>query len=100
MPPQPMPIPSTHSHHLNPPTRKTNMKISPLLAAAALFGALATPGFAQQPNDDTKVTSSPGKASAARTRTVVATVTEIDPATRKLSIKGPKGDVSTMTLAP
>jgi Cu/Ag efflux protein CusF len=76
----------------------STMKLPTLLACTALFGALAAPVFAQK--DDTQITSSPGKATAARERSVVATVTEVDAAKGTVTLKGPKGQVLPLKVGP
>jgi Cu/Ag efflux protein CusF len=75
----------------------SNMKLATLVACAALFGALAAPAYAK---DDTQITTSPGKASAARERSVVATVTEVDAAKGTVTLKGPKGQVLPLKVGP
>ena len=75
------------------------MKFTPLLATAALLGILAAPPVLAQ-SSDTKVTTSPGKASAARTRTLTATVTEVDAAKGHVTLKGPKGNEVPLKVGP
>src|SRR6478736_594019 len=73
------------------------MKFPTLLACAALFAAMASPVFAK---DEMQVTSSPGKATAARERSVVATVTEVDAAKGTVTLKGPKGQLLPLKVGP
>ena len=73
-------------------------KIPALLACAALLGPVATAAFAQ--SDDTKVTTAPGKAHAARSRTVVATVTEVDAAKGTVTLKAPNGHELPLKVGP
>jgi Cu/Ag efflux protein CusF len=75
------------------------MKLPALLAAAALLGIAAPPVLAQK-DGQTTVATAPGKAMAVRTRSLTATVTEIDLAKRQVSLKGPKGDPVPMTVGP
>jgi Cu/Ag efflux protein CusF len=74
------------------------MKLPTLLACAALFGALAAPALAQ--SDNTQITTAPGKATAARTRTIVATVTEVDAAKGTVTLKGPQGRELPLKVGP
>lgn len=77
------------------------MKQQPLLIAAALLGALSLPAIAQS-KDTAGVTtqSSPGKGMMTRTRTIVATVTEIDAPKRHVTLKGPRGDLFPIRVGP
>ena len=75
------------------------MKLTPLLATAAFLGILAAPPVFGQ-SSDTKVTTSPGKANAARMRTLTATVTEVDAAKGHVTLKGPKGNELPLTVGP
>jgi hypothetical protein len=71
------------------------------LAIATLFGALCVPALAQQSGNDTTTVvtdSSPGKATIAHSRRVVATVEAIDAQTRQVTLKGPKGGLLDMEL--
>ena len=77
------------------------MKHQPLLIAAALLGALSVPAFAQPKDSEAVATqSSPGKGTIARTRTVVATVEEIDKPQRLVTLKGPKGNLLPLKVGP
>lgn len=71
------------------------------LTLATLLGALCVPAFAQQSaNDKTTVVtdSSPGKATIAHSRRVVATVEAIDAQKRQVTLKGPKGGLLEMEV--
>ena len=76
------------------------MKVPTLLAGAALLGVLAAPALAQAPDGQVVKQSSPGKASAARTRTLTATVTEVDAAKGHVTLKGPKGNEVPLKVGP
>jgi Cu/Ag efflux protein CusF len=73
-------------------------KLPTLLAVAALLAPLATPTFAE--GDKPQVTRSPGKVTAARERTLVATVTEVDAAKGTVTLKGPKGNTLPLQAGP
>ncbi|HEY1329314.1 MAG TPA: hypothetical protein VGI14_20440 [Casimicrobiaceae bacterium] len=64
------------------------------LAAAVL---VATQANAQT---NAAMESSPGRVAAAQTRTLEATITAIDPATREVTLKGAKGQEVTVVAAP
>jgi Cu/Ag efflux protein CusF len=72
------------------------------LLASLLLGALALPASAQKPGDSGTVVTetSPGKGTIAETRTVVATVEQVDVAKRQVTLKGPRGKVFSLTLGP
>jgi Cu/Ag efflux protein CusF len=79
------------------------MQQQQILIGAALLGALCLPALAQQkPAADAAVVtaSAPGKVSMAATVKAVGTVEAIDKATRQVTIKGPKGNVATVTAGP
>jgi Cu/Ag efflux protein CusF len=76
------------------------MKLPSLLATAALLGIIAAPALAQKDGGQTAVSSAPGQVSAARTRTITATVAELDVAKRHVTLKTAKGDMIPMTLGP
>ncbi len=77
------------------------MNFPSLIATAALLGIMATSATAQSKDGgQTAVSSEPGKVSAARTRTVTATVAELDVAKRHVTLKTAKGDMIPMTLGP
>ena len=69
------------------------------LVAASLVAALALPA-AVQAEDKAIVTSSPGQASIAQKRKIVATVEAVDAAKREITLKGPKGRVVPLSVAP
>ena len=73
-------------------------KLPVLLACAALFASLAVPVHAE--GEQPKITKSPGKATAVRERTVVATVTEVDAAKGTVTLKGPKGNSLPLKAGP
>jgi Cu/Ag efflux protein CusF len=78
------------------------MSKSSLFIVSALLGALSMPTSAQQPAAGGAVlaASSPGKATIARTVTVTATVESIDAPNRKVTLKGPRGNVFPLTVDP
>jgi Cu/Ag efflux protein CusF len=79
------------------------MKQPSLLVVAALLGALSMSTFAQQKADANTATvteSSPGKVAIAKATKITATVEAIDQQTREVTLKGPKGNVATMTAGP
>ena len=68
------------------------------LAMAAVAAALS---FAQaHAATNAAMESSPGKVSAAQTLNLTATITAIDPATREVTLKGPKGNEVTVVASP
>jgi ribosomal protein L6P/L9E len=70
---------------------------------AALFVATTLPALAQsKPAADVAVmaASAPGQATVATTVTVSASVEAIDKATRQVTLKGPKGNLNTVTAGP
>ena len=76
------------------------MKQRPVLVlAAALAAALALP-VAVHAEDKAIVTSSPGQATIAQKRRLVATVEAVDAAKREITLKGPKGKVVPLSVAP
>jgi Cu/Ag efflux protein CusF len=79
------------------------MKPQQILLGAALLGAASLPAFAQtQPaaNAAVMAASSPGQATLAATVSVSARVEAIDQASRKVTLKGPKGNLNTLTAGP
>jgi hypothetical protein len=79
------------------------MKKELVVAAAALIGTVALPAVAQQKPDakGAVVTSTePGKGTIAATVTVSARVEAIDQKTREVTLKGPQGNVTTVTAGP
>jgi hypothetical protein len=76
------------------------MKQPSLIAvAASLVVACALPA-AVHAEDKAVVTSSPGQASIAQKRRLVATVEAVDAAKREITLKGPKGKVVPLSVAP
>lgn len=78
------------------------MNKTPVFIVSALLGALCLPTSAQQPaaGEAVLAASAPGRATIARTATVRATVESIDVASRKVTLKGPRGKVFPMTVDP
>ena len=71
-----------------------------IIVAASLLVAFGLPAAAQAARDKAVMTSSPGKATIAQKRKIVATVEAIDVAKREVTLKGPKGKVVPLTVAP
>ena len=69
--------------------RKTLILLAAMIASAALPAA----GQQRGATDGTVVASEPGKAAAMRTGQISAQVVAIDKASRKVTLKGPKGRV-------
>ena len=71
------------------------MSVNTKLALVLVATVLSAPVLAQQPGKTgaAAIVSEPGKATAARTVEVSAQVVGIDKATRRLTLKGAKGDV-------
>jgi len=71
------------------------MSVNTKLALVLVATVLSAPVLAQQPGRTgaAAIVSEPGKATAARTVEVSAQVVGIDKATRRLTLKGAKGDV-------
>jgi Cu/Ag efflux protein CusF len=78
------------------------MKKTFLLTGAALMGALCLPTMAQQPPAGAAavVAKEPGKVTVAATVKVTGTVQAIDKATREVTLKGPQGNLHTLTAGP
>jgi Cu/Ag efflux protein CusF len=78
------------------------MKYPTIAVIASLLGALGTTANAQKASGDTAVMkeSSPGKATVAQARTIMATVEAVDAAQRHITLKGPKGKVVPLTVGP
>ncbi len=79
------------------------MKPQMIILSAALLGAGTLPALAQtKPAAEAAVgvASAPGRATVAATVSVSATVTAIDKTTRQITIKGPKGNLNTVTAGP
>jgi Cu/Ag efflux protein CusF len=75
----------------------------PTLVASLLLCVFALPISAQKQSNDssTAITeTAPGKGTIAETRTVVATVEQVDAAKRQVTLKGPRGRVFPLTLGP
>jgi Cu/Ag efflux protein CusF len=72
---------------------------SVLVLAASLVAAFAFPAAALA-EDKAVVTSSPGQASIAQKRRLVATVEAVDAAKREITLKGPKGKVVPLSVSP
>jgi Cu/Ag efflux protein CusF len=80
-----------------------DMKQPQIIIGAALLGALCLPALAQQkPDAGAAVVTAkePGKVTMAATVKATGTVEAIDKATRQVTIKGPKGNVKTVTAGP
>jgi Cu/Ag efflux protein CusF len=78
-------------------------KSLPTLIAALLLAALVLPASAQNPGGDTSsviTETSPGKGTITESRTITATVEQIDAAKRQVTLRGPKGKVVALTLGP
>lgn len=77
------------------------MKITPSLGMSALSLALLLAAGATHAQSAAAVAGSgPGVAAAAQTMKVTATITAIDKATRDITLKGPQGDLVTVTAGP
>ena len=79
------------------------MKHPMIIVAAALLGAAALPVLAQQKPAAGAIVaaaSAPGTATLAAAVTVQASVEAIDKATRQVTLKGPKGNLNTVTAGP
>ena len=80
------------------------MKQQRIVIGAALLGTLAlAPAVAQQKpeaKEAVMAASAPGRATVAQTVKISATVTAIDAAQRKVTVKGPKGNENTLTAGP
>jgi Cu/Ag efflux protein CusF len=70
-----------------------------VVLAASLVAALALPSAALA-EDKAVMTSSPGQATIAQKRRLVATVEAIDAAKREITLKGPKGKVVPLSVSP
>ena len=69
------------------------------LLAAVVLAATAPPLFAQRPAMITSGSLVPGKAAAAGTAQILATVEAVDAARRSVTVKGAKGNAQTMTVS-
>jgi hypothetical protein len=70
-----------------------------IIVAASLVVAFGIPAAAQA-EDKAVMTSSPGQATIAQKRKLVATVEAIDVAKREVTLKGPKGKVVPLSVSP
>ena len=70
-----------------------------IIIAASLVVAFGLPAAAQA-EDKAVMTSSPGQATIAQKRRITATVEAIDVAKREITLKGPKGKVMPLSVAP
>jgi ribosomal protein L6P/L9E len=77
------------------------MKQALIITTAVLLSVAALPAVAQaQAKGAAMVASAPGQATVAEAVLVSATVEAIDPATRQITLKGPKGNLNTVTAGP
>jgi hypothetical protein len=79
------------------------MKRPLLILSAALVGAACLPALAQQKPEAKSVTmmaSAPGTGSVTSAVSISARVEAIDKAQRQVTLKGPKGNVQTVTAGP
>jgi len=79
------------------------MNKSNLIFGVALLGAACLPALAQQKPDVTAAamaSSAPGTGTVVSAVTISARVESIDKAQRQLTLKGPKGNVQTVTAGP
>jgi len=79
------------------------MKQARIISGAILLGAAALPTLAHAQaaaKGAALVASAPGQATIAKAVSVSATVEAIDPATRQVTLKGPRGDLNTVTAGP
>jgi len=75
--------------------------IKPLVAAAfAVASVLCVTAPATAQTGGAVVGTAPGKAAIAQTVKVSATITDIDKATRDVTLKGPQGNLMTVTAGP
>ena len=74
------------------------LKQLPLAIAIATAVALATAAGAQ--TGSAMVGTAPGAAAAAQTLKITATITAIDKSTRDVTLKGPEGNLVTVTAGP
>jgi Cu/Ag efflux protein CusF len=73
-----------------------------LIVAAFVLGVACASALAQKPSIDggTVVKSTPGKGTAANTVRITASVEAIDPATRTVTLKGPRGNLVDVIAGP
>jgi len=80
--------------------RSSILAVAPWLVAAGLAAGASDAVRAQQPAPPVttmQTHSAPGTASAMGTHTITATVVEVDPATRNVTLKAHDGRVVTLT---
>jgi Cu/Ag efflux protein CusF len=82
----------------HPDRRSRIMRRSHVLAVGLAAAIVAASHVDAQTN--AAVQSSPGKVAAAQTKTIEATITAIDPATREVTLKSPKGHEVTVVAGP
>ena len=72
------------------------------VAVVVSLGAVSASGFAQKPSVDggTVTKTSPGKGTTANVVRITASVEAIDPATRTVTLKGPRGNLVDVTAGP
>jgi ribosomal protein L6P/L9E len=79
------------------------MKPQLIILAATLFGAASLPALAQSTptaNAAVMAASAPGQATITTAVSVSASVEAIDKASRQVTLKGPKGNLNTVTAGP
>lgn len=77
------------------------MKTTCLVLGAALAGVTCVPAFAQPTvKSGAMVASAPGTGTITEAVSISASVESIDKATRQVTLKGPKGNLQTVTAGP
>ena len=76
------------------------MKKPTLIAIAASFVVASALPVAVHAEDKAIVTSSPGQATIAQKRRIMATVEAVDAAKREITLKGPRGTVVPLSVSP
>src|SRR4249920_3647802 len=71
-----------------------------LISAIGFTAAVAIAASAHAQTGNAAVATAPGKAVAAQTVKITATITAIDKATRDVTLKGPQGNLLTVTAGP
>src|SRR5207344_3612617 len=71
-----------------------------LISAIGFTAAVAIAASAHAQTGGAMVGTAPGKAMAAQTVKIAATITAIDKATRDVTLKGPQGNLLTVTAGP
>jgi len=79
----------------SPPQEKA-MRPFAIFAIFAIAIAVSFTSFAEEPKVAGGIAVAPGKAAGAAVVKVSATVEAVDPATRSVTLKGPKGDLHTI----